>query len=147
MWDVSPACTDRFLKEKKLRNVVLVCLGIIAQNNYRHNTETATRGVLKNFAIFTGKTPVLESLFNKAAGLQGFNFIKKKFRQGCFPVNIAKFLKTPILRNIWKWLLLTMLSYNPQSSQCCPNTFETNYTTKLLVKYWTRPHSHFFARK
>ena len=25
--------------------------------------------VLKNFAIFTGKIPVLESLFNKVAGL------------------------------------------------------------------------------
>ena len=29
-------------------------------------------GVLTNFAIFTGKKPVLESLFNKAEDLQLF---------------------------------------------------------------------------
>ena len=40
--------------------------------------------VLKYFAIFSGKTPVLE----------------------CFPVSIAKFLRTPILKNICEWLLL-----------------------------------------
>ena len=33
--------------------------------------------VLKNFANFTGK-PMLESLFNKVAGLQSCNFIKKR---------------------------------------------------------------------
>ena len=38
-------------------------------------------GVLKIFAMFTGKPPVLGSLFNKVAG---------------FPVNITKFLRTPI---------------------------------------------------
>ena len=27
-------------------------------------------GIFKKFAIFTGKTPVLQSLFNKVAGLQ-----------------------------------------------------------------------------
>ena len=34
--------------------------------------------VLKNFAVLTGRTPVLESLFNKVAGLQACKFIKKK---------------------------------------------------------------------
>ena len=33
--------------------------------------------VLKNFANFTGKKPVLESLLNKVAGLNACNFIKK----------------------------------------------------------------------
>ena len=32
-------------------------------------------GVLKNFK-FQWKTPVLENLFNKAAGLKAYNFIK-----------------------------------------------------------------------
>ena len=40
---------------------------------------------------------MLESLFNKVAGLQACIFIKKKLQHRCFPVNIAKFLKTPIL--------------------------------------------------
>ena len=44
-------------------------------------------GVLKNFAIFTS---ALEILSNKVAGL-------KDCRLRCFPVNIAKFLRTPFL--------------------------------------------------
>ena len=39
------------------------------------------------------KTPVLESLLNKVVGL------KKKFKHMCFPVNIAKFLRTSFLQN------------------------------------------------
>ena len=42
---------------------------------------------------------MLESLFNKVAGLQACIFIKKRFQHRCFPVNIAKFLKTPILKS------------------------------------------------
>ena len=44
------------------------------------------------------ETPVLESLFNKAAGLQVCNFIKKRLQHRCFPVIIANFLRIPILR-------------------------------------------------
>ena len=33
------------------------------------------KNVLKNFSIFTGKSPVLESLFNKVAGLKTCSFI------------------------------------------------------------------------
>ena len=40
--------------------------------------------VLKNCPIVTGKTPVLESLFNKVAGIQAFR---------CFFVNIGKFFE------------------------------------------------------
>ena len=52
------------------------------------------------------ETPVLESLFNNAADLQVCDFIKKRLQQRCFPVIIAKFLRTPILKNICKRLLL-----------------------------------------
>ena len=45
--------------------------------------------VLKNCPIVTGKTPVLESLFNKVAGLQAFR---------CFLVNIEKFLRANFLK-------------------------------------------------
>ena len=47
-------------------------------------------GVLKNFCKFHRKTPVLESLFNRAC-----NFIKKRLQNRCFPVKFAKFLTTP----------------------------------------------------
>ena len=43
------------------------------------------------------KTPALESLFNKVAGLKDSNFIKKKLQRRCFPVDIAKHLRTDFL--------------------------------------------------
>ena len=55
---------------------------------------------LKSFIIFTGKTPVLKSLFNKVTGLKACNFIKRNLQHRCFLVNIVKFLRTPILKNI-----------------------------------------------
>ena len=42
---------------------------------------------LQNFAIFRGK-------------LQACNFIKNRIQQRWFPLNIAKFLRTPISKNI-----------------------------------------------
>ena len=39
------------------------------------------KAVLKNFAMFTGK-------------LQACNFIKNRLQHECFPLNIAKFLRT-----------------------------------------------------
>ena len=45
-----------------------------------------------NIPIFT--TTVSDSLFNKAAGLQTSNFLKKWLQHRCFTVNVAKFLRT-----------------------------------------------------
>ena len=53
--------------------------------------------VLDNFAILTGKH-VLESLFNKVAGLKTCNFIKKRLQHRCFSVNIASFFKEHLRR-------------------------------------------------
>ena len=55
------------------------------------------------------KTPELESLFNKVAGLEVWDFIKKRLQLSCFPLNIAKFLRTPILKNICERVLLRVL--------------------------------------
>ena len=52
----------------------------------------------KSFANFTGKTPVLESLFKKVTDPQACNFIKKRFQHRCFPVKYAKFLRAPFYR-------------------------------------------------
>ena len=49
----------------------------------------------KSFANFTGKTPMLESLFTKVAGPQAGNFIKKKIQHRCFTVKFTKFLRAP----------------------------------------------------
>ena len=49
---------------------------------------------------------MLDYLFNKVAGLKGCNFFKKRLQQRCFSVIDAKFLRTPILKDICKRLLL-----------------------------------------
>ena len=51
------------------------------------------KGILENFAKFTRKHLCQSMLFNKIAGL------KKRPWNRCFPVNFAKFLRTPFLRN------------------------------------------------
>ena len=44
------------------------------------------------------KTPVLESLFNKVADLQACNVLKKRLQYRCFPINLVKSLRAPILQ-------------------------------------------------
>ena len=46
------------------------------------------------------KTPALESLLNKVTSPQACNFTKKRLQHRCFPVNLAKFLWTPILKSV-----------------------------------------------
>ena len=53
---------------------------------------------------------MLDSLFNKAAGLKACNNIKKKLKHSYTPVKFAKFLRTSILRNICERLLLAILN-------------------------------------
>ena len=55
---------------------------------------------------YTQYAPVLESLFDKVAGLQTCNVIKKRLQHMCFPVNIAKLLKTAISMKTCEWLFL-----------------------------------------
>ena len=53
--------------------------------------EFCKKGILRDFAKFTGKRLCQSPFFNKVAG---------------FPVNFAKFLKTPILAEHLGWMLL-----------------------------------------
>ena len=57
-----------------------------------------TLGTLKNFANFTGKIHVLESLFKKASGPQACNLIKKRLQHRYFPVNLARFSRVIFLQ-------------------------------------------------
>ena len=58
----------------------------------------------KNFHNIYRKTPGLESLFSKVAGLQDCNFIQKKLQHRLFPVNIAEFLRIAFfIEHLW-WL-------------------------------------------
>ena len=62
--------------------------------------------VLEKFCNIHRKAPVLESLFNKVIDPQVCNFIKKRRQCKCFHVNIVKLLRTPILKNIFHFILL-----------------------------------------
>ena len=63
----------------------------MAQNMPLDMYSIKKKAVPKYFAIFTG-THLRWSLFST----------KKR----CFPVNIAKFLRAPILKNICEWLFM-----------------------------------------
>ena len=66
---------------------------------------------LKNFTIFTAKHLYWGLFFNKNASLQVFSFIKKRLQHKYFLDNIAKFLRTAILKNICEWLLLRVFPF------------------------------------
>ena len=61
------------------------------------------KGVLANVA---GKYLRQSLIFNKVAGLRPTTLLKKRLRYRCFPLNFAKFLRTPFLYNTSGRLLL-----------------------------------------
>ena len=54
------------------------------------------KGVLRNFAKLTGKH-LCQSFLNKVAGLRPAALLKRTLWHRCFPVNLAKFLRTAFL--------------------------------------------------
>ena len=57
------------------------------------------KSVLRNFAKFTGKHLCQSLFFIKVAGLRSATLLKKKLWHRFFPMNFAKFLRTPFLQN------------------------------------------------
>ena len=59
-----------------------------------------TKGVVRNFAEFTGKH--LRRFWHRCFDVnfaRPATLLKKKLLHWCFPVNFAKFLRTPFLQN------------------------------------------------
>ena len=65
----------------------------------RNNSENVEAVVLR---------PVLESLIYKVASMNACNFIKGRLKHRCFPLNIAKFLRTAFFTERHRWLLARM---------------------------------------
>ena len=64
-----------------------------------------------------------ESLFNKYAGLEACNFIKKRLQSRFFPVKFAKFLRTPIFTDtsrgcFWKYLMNSLFILFENNEWC-----------------------------
>ena len=80
-------------------------------SSYRSNCPRALckKGVFENLAKFSGKH-LFHSLFiNKVAGLRSSTLLKRRLWHRCFPVNFAKFLRTPFfIQHLW-WLLLFVI--------------------------------------
>ena len=61
------------------------------------------KSVLRNFAKFTRKHLCQGLFFNKVAATA---LLKKRLWHRCFPLNFAKFLRTPFLQNTSRQVLL-----------------------------------------
>ena len=64
-----------------------------------HQRCFVRKGILRNFAKLTGKHMCQSLFFNKVAGLRAATLLKKRLWHRCFPVNFAKFLRTPFFQN------------------------------------------------
>ena len=61
---------------------------------------------------------MLESLFDKVVSLKVCSFMKKRLQRSYFSLNIAKYLRTPILKNICQRLLQTKIGRIFHSLDC-----------------------------
>ena len=75
---------------------------------YNHWRCSVRKGILRNFTKFTGKYLCYRIYFHKVAGLRPATSLNKWLSHKCFPVNFARFLRTPFLENTSGWLLLCM---------------------------------------
>ena len=69
------------------------------------------KGVLRNFAKYTGKQLCQSLFFNKVADLRLATLLKKRLWHRCFPDNFAKFLRTFFLAEHLRWLLLYLINF------------------------------------
>ena len=97
---------------------IAVFLWIICRSSHRRCS--LRNGVLRNFEKFTGKHLCQSLFFNKVAGLRPATLLKKNFWHRCFPMNFAKFLTTPFLRNTPGRLLLHLTFHFIQNPKTNP---------------------------
>ena len=72
-----------------------------------HQRCSVRKCVLGNFTTFTGKHLCQGLFFNKVAGLRPATLFKKRPWQRFFPVNVAKFIRTPFFAEYLRYLLLS----------------------------------------
>ena len=69
-----------------------------AKNNNRSSYQRCSmkKGVLRSFTKFTEKHLCQSLFFNEVADLSSATLLKRRPWHMCFPVNFAKFLRTPL---------------------------------------------------
>ena len=90
-------------------------LGLFRSSHWRCSVKKMCSG---QYRKFHRKAPMLESLFNNVAAPQSCNFIKKILQHWRFPMKFAKFLRTPITKNICQRLLLFVSPQNTLTNSC-----------------------------
>ena len=82
--------------------------------------------ILRKFTKFTGKHLCQSLFFNKSGGLRPATLFKRKLLHSCFPVNFAKYSRTPFLQSTSGQLLLCFIEFSdwellPQNfkNSCC----------------------------
>ena len=88
------------------------------------------KGVLRNFAKFTGK--------HLCQSLRPATLLKKRLWHRCFPANFAKFLRTPFFTEHLCWLLL-----KPGTSANCQTFAEIKRVVIISLKVFTKAPIYF----
>ena len=83
---------------------ILVVASSFRQTRSSHQRCSMKIGALRNFAKFTGK--------HLCQSLRPATLLKKRLWYRCFPVNFAKFSRTPFLQNTSGWLLSANMKMN-----------------------------------
>ena len=96
-----------------------------------HLRYSVKKGVLRNFAKFTGKHLCQRFLFNKAA-CQTCNFIKKRI-SSTGPVNFAKFLRTAFSQDTSGRLLLLFLHKKDYFSNKSHNAYKNADSSSKFI--------------
>ena len=94
------------LKKSLMENFIFLCSILPYFFRSSHRRRSAKKVVLRSFAKFIGKQLCQSLFFNKVAGLRLATVLKKRLWHRCFPLNFAKFLRTPFFIENLRWLLL-----------------------------------------
>ena len=115
--------TEQLFIETPLYKCFL-CNNHFTLNRSSHPEVFCKKGVLKNFAKFTGKQQCQSHFLIK---LQALGPDIKRPWHRCFPVNVAKFLRTSFLTEHLLWLLLSKMWSTLQFLIVCVSSFIEDY--------------------
>ena len=98
------------------------------------------KGVLKNFAEFTGKHLCWSLFSNNVAGLRPATLLRKRLQHRCFPVNFAKFWKAPLSQNTFRRLLLVVSELYWINHQDPRNNRDILMILGCILQKWINSH-------
>ena len=89
--------TCKKIKSKNLSSSIVSCWFLVYEVQKAAVCRCSSKQVFLKICNIHRKTAVLESFFNKVAGLKDCHFIKKRVQPRSFSVNIEKFLRIAFL--------------------------------------------------